>query len=64
LPDIDDERMFLAVSKLLSAGEGPIIYGKKYELERYYDLIQQGLDFVQVPDDEQNIVVAAQDLAE
>ncbi len=63
-PDIDDERIFQAVSKLKDAWENPVICWKSDELERYKKLIDEGLEYFKVPDEIENEVFAAKKLAD
>lgn len=62
-PDIDDDRVFDAVSELLNNGESPVICGKGDELERYRELIDTWLQYFTVPEDIENEIFAAKKLA-
>jgi len=62
-PDINDDRVFEAITKLVELWETPVICWKTDELYRYQDLISQWLMYFEVPEDEKNEVFAAQKLA-
>ncbi len=62
-PDIDDQRVFDALSELLKNGDTPVICGNASQKERYDTLIDQWLTYFEVPEGEKNEVFAAQKLA-
>jgi len=61
-PNIDDDRTFQAVTQLFQWGDIPVICWKKHELDRYAPLVQEGLLYYEVPDDQKNEVFAAEKL--
>ncbi|MDA9129363.1 phosphate acyltransferase [Candidatus Gracilibacteria bacterium] len=61
-PDIADNRVFEVVSQLRDMGENPVICGKADELKAYRELIDNGLEYYEVPASEKNEVFAAQKL--
>lgn len=62
-PDIDDSRVCDAVMRLLEIWENPVLCWKKSELVSYKDFISNGWAYFEVPDEEENVVFAAQKLA-
>ena len=62
-PDIADERVFQAITKLKALWENPVICWKSEELEKYQELIDAWLEYFEVPEDTQNEIFAAQKLA-
>lgn len=63
-PDIDDDRVFDAISQLLHDGESPVVCWKKEELEKYQELIAAWLEYFEVPKDVENEIFAAKKLAD
>jgi len=61
-PDIDDQRVYDAVSHLYSLWESPLICGKVSELERYESLIEGWLQYFEIPEWQENTVFAADKL--
>ncbi len=62
-PDIDDPRVFSAISELIKTWEFPVICGKSHEIEKYGDMVAMWLECHEVPDDMENEIFAAMKLA-
>ena len=63
-PDIHDQRMLRAIMQLQKQWEAPVICWKKSELTLYCDFIAAWWEYFEVPDEEDNVVVAAQNLTQ
>lgn len=63
-PDIDDQRVFDAVKKLIASWDTPVICWKVKQLERYKEFIDTGLGYYTVPEDQENEVFAAKLLSQ
>ncbi|NDK09365.1 hypothetical protein GW846_01150 [Candidatus Gracilibacteria bacterium] len=67
-PDIKESKeLYQALETLLGENINgsqhlPVICGKREELFYYRDLISMGLQFIEVPDNENNLVIAAREL--
>ncbi len=63
-PDIDDSVIYEAISTLHKNGESPVVCGTNTQLERYTQLIDNGLQYISVWEWESPKTVAAEKLAD